>query len=306
MSINGTMLEMTGQNGQLHLDLPFDAPPMRHFFNQSEESTSNADLAITLHVLQVYRAAAEVVTPEDGSVFNVSERTKLIMRLENPGNGEDTFLLSGSTLQGNLTEAPNATFEITNPTRTLGPGAMSMVPVWVTIPEDVPARERFQIVFDWESMGDSNVGAQTNITVEVRPDHRWDITVQDGLIYQVVPGQELNLTINLTNVGNSDDVLSLSPSFGLNKVGNDSSNWSAEQVISSRLNIFENEVVHLEIEIPDNTWSGTTANLTLETSSEGFDIDYDVSIQIEITTCFRLENRLIKYFLLKFLQMEEF
>ena len=157
-----------------------------------------------------------------------------------------------------------------------------MVPVWVTIPEDVPARERFQIVFDWESMGDSNVGAQTNITVEVRPDHRWDITVQDGLIYQVVPGQELNLTINLTNVGNSDDVLSLSPSFGLNKVGNDSSNWSAEQVISSRLNIFENEVVHLEIEIPDNTWSGTTANLTLETSSEGFDIDYDVSIQIEV------------------------
>ena len=54
-------------------------------------------------VLQVYRAAAEVVTPEDGSVFNVSERTKLILRLENPGNGEDTFLLSGSTLQGNLT-----------------------------------------------------------------------------------------------------------------------------------------------------------------------------------------------------------
>ena len=97
----------------------------------------------------------------------------------------------------------------------------------------------------------------------------------------MVPGQELNLTINLTNVGNSDDVLSLSPSFGLNKVGNDSSNWSAEQVISSRLNIFENEVVHLEIEIPDNTWSGTTANLTLETSSEGFDIDYDVSIQIK-------------------------
>ena len=282
LSINGTMLEMTGQNGQLHLDLPFDAPPMRHFFNQSEESTSNADLAITLHVLQVYRAAAEVVTPEDGSVFNVSERTKLILRLENPGNGEDTFLLSGSTLQGNLSEAPNATFEITNPTRTLGPGAMSMVPVWVTIPEDVPARERFQIVFDWESMGDSNVGAQTNITVEVRPDHRWDITVQDGLIYQVVPGQELNLTINLTNIGNSDDVLSLSPSFDLNKVGNDSSNWSAEQISSSRLNIFENEIVHLEIEIPDDAWSGTTANLTLQTSSEGFNIDYDVSILIEV------------------------
>ena len=26
LSINGTMLEMNGQNGQLHLDLPYDAP----------------------------------------------------------------------------------------------------------------------------------------------------------------------------------------------------------------------------------------------------------------------------------------
>ena len=44
LSINGTMLEMTGQNGQLNLDLPEDAPPMRHFFNQSEESQSNNSL----------------------------------------------------------------------------------------------------------------------------------------------------------------------------------------------------------------------------------------------------------------------
>ena len=64
---------------------------MRHFFNQSEENTSNGDLAISLHILQVFRAAAEVITPDDGSVFNVSERTKLILRLENPGNGEDTI-----------------------------------------------------------------------------------------------------------------------------------------------------------------------------------------------------------------------
>ena len=38
LSINGTMLEMNGQNGQLMLDLPLDAPPMRHYFNQSERS----------------------------------------------------------------------------------------------------------------------------------------------------------------------------------------------------------------------------------------------------------------------------
>ena len=56
LSINGTMLEMNGQNGQLMLDLPLDAPPMRHYFNQSEENQFNSELAISLHILQVYRA----------------------------------------------------------------------------------------------------------------------------------------------------------------------------------------------------------------------------------------------------------
>ena len=282
LSINGTMLEMSGQNGQLHLDLPFDAPPMRHFFNQTESNSVNADLSISLHVLQVFRAAAEVVSPDDGSVLNVSERTKLILRLENPGNGEDTFQLSGSTLAGNLSQAPNATFEITNPTRTLGPGGISMVPVWVTLPDDIPARETFQLVFDWDSIGNSNVGVQTNITVEVRPDHRWDIIVQEGLSHQVTPGQVLDLTIDLTNTGNSDDLLTLSPQFDITRQGNDNSSWSAEQINSSRLEIMENETVMFELNIPTNTWAGTIANLTLATSSEGYVIEYDVMIQIEV------------------------
>ena len=282
LSINGTMLEMSGQNGQLHLDLPFDAPPMRHFFNQSESNSVNADLSISLHVLQVFRAAAEVVSPDDGSVLNVSERTKLILRLENPGNGEDTFQLSGSTLAGNLSQAPNATFEITNPIRTLGAGGISMVPVWVTLPDDIPARETFQLIFDWDSIGDSSVGVQTNITVQVRPDHRWDIIVQEGLSHQVTPGQVLDLTIDLTNTGNSDDLLTLAPQFEISRQGNDTSTWSAEQINSSRLEIMDNETVLFELNIPTNAWAGTIANLTLATSSEGYDIEYDVKIQIEV------------------------
>ena len=278
LSINGTMLEMNGQNGQLHLDLPFDAPPMRHFFNQTESNSVNADLSISLHVLQVFRAAAEVVSPEEGAILNVSERTKLILRLENPGNGEDTFQLTGSTLAGNLSEAPNATFEITNPTRTLGPGGISMVPVWVTLPDDIPARETFQLVFGWSSMGDSSVGVQTNITIEVRPDHRWDITVVEGLSHQVTPGQILNLTIDITNTGNSVDLLSLSPQFEISREGGDLSTWTAEQINSSILNIMDNETITFEVDIPANAWAGTIANLTLSTSSEGFEIDYDVMI----------------------------
>lgn len=282
LAINGTMLEMSGQNGQLHLDLPLDAPPMRHFFNQSEQTFANSDLAISLHVLQVFRADAEVVTPSDGAVFNVSERTKLILRLENPGNGEDTFTLSGSTSSGNLSQAPNVTFEITNPVRTLGPGGISMVPIWVTLPADVPARENFQLLFDWTSMGDPSVTDQANITIEARPDHRWDIEIEQGNWMQVSPSEMLNLTINVTNVGNTDDLLTLTPTFNIQYDGDDSSTWSAEAINSSRLDVQENELIYLEFEIPSNTWAMTEANLTLVASSSGFNIDFNTSILLEV------------------------
>lgn len=282
LMINGTILEMSGQNGQLHLDLPFDAPPMRHFFEQTEENQNNTDLAISLHVLQVFRAQAEVVTPNDGAVFNVSERTKLILKLENPGNGEDTFILSGLTTAGNLSQAPNVTFEITNPSRTLGPGGISMVPVWVTIPEDIPARERFGLIFDWASTGDETISDQANITIEARPDHRWDIQVQEGYQLDVLPRQEMDLTIDITNIGNSDDLLTITPEFTITRSGNDNSVWSAESINSSRLNVGESETLSLTFDIPANTWAGTSVNLTLETSSSDFVIDYAVNISLNI------------------------
>ena len=43
----------------------------------------------------------------------------------------------------------------------------------------------------------------------------------------------------------------------------------------------ENETVMFELNIP-TTWAGTIANLTLATSSEGYVIEYDVMIQIEV------------------------
>lgn len=282
LSINGTMLEMSGQEGQLHLDLPLNAPPMRHYFNQSEENLVFSDFSISLHILQVFRAEADIVTPSDGAVFNVSERTKLILRLENPGNGEDTFILSGFTTTGNLSQAPNATFEISNPIRTLGPGGISMVPVWVTLPEDVPARETFQLIFDWTSVGDSSVSDQANITIEARPDHRWDIEVAQGDWMQVTPGSSVSLAINITNTGNTDDLLTLTPEFTLIHEGGDTSDWSAVEINSSRLGVQGSEVILLNVSIPELTWAGTVANLTLVASSSEFVISNIVNIELEV------------------------
>ena len=64
LSINGTMLEMNGQNGQLMLDLPLDAPPMRHYFNQSEESQSNTELYLSAY----YKFTGQLCHSEDDAI----------------------------------------------------------------------------------------------------------------------------------------------------------------------------------------------------------------------------------------------
>ena len=57
-----TNLEMNGQNGKLHLDLPMDAQPKRHFFNQSANNLSDSSLSISLHVLQVFEQMQRLST----------------------------------------------------------------------------------------------------------------------------------------------------------------------------------------------------------------------------------------------------
>ena len=80
-------------------------------------------------------------------------------------------------------------FEINNPLRTLGPG----VSVWFLcgLPDDVPAREGFQLVFDWTSTGNPMISDQANITIEARPDHRWEIDIVQGENILSLPGKNL-------------------------------------------------------------------------------------------------------------------
>ena len=282
LAINGTMLELSGLTGTLHLDLPMDAPPNRHHFNQSSEIGSDSNLVISLHILQVYRADAEIIEPENGAVINVTERTQIGLRLENPGNGEDTFELTGYTMAGNLSYAPNVTFEIGNPERTLGPGSHLNMAVYVTLPADVPARELFQIGFNWTSIGDPSVSDSANITVEARPDHRWNVSVLQGSEIDVVPGQELILDLAIENIGNTDDLLTLTPQFELTYNGSDSSIWSADAINSSRLNVSEKENITLTINVPEGSWAGSLANLKLMMSSNDFQIEDNVSLNLSI------------------------
>ena len=284
LMINGTNLEMNGQNGKLHLDLPMDAQPKRHFFNQSANNLSDSSLSISLHVLQVFRANAEVVDPLNDSTFNVSERTRLILKLENPGNGEDTFLIEGFTTSGNLTEKPEVLFEISNPTRTIGAGGLSNVPVWVTLPDDVPAKEKFELVFKWTSMGDSTVYDYANITIQARPDHRWDVNFDDGEIVFGTPGEELELGMTVVNTGNSDDLLTIEPSLSINYQNGDSSVWNVVGINSSRLDVNQSQTMSMSLSVPEDAWAGTTVNLTIHLFSGDFAINQTEYIIIEVSS----------------------
>jgi len=108
--------------------------------------------------------------------FKVGEAQSVLLRLENPGNGEDTFILTGAVLADpNITPQPEVEFTIYNPERTLGPLATTIATVDVVLDEDTPALNPFQLQFTWTSQGEGNIAAVTALTVQAEPDYRWEL-----------------------------------------------------------------------------------------------------------------------------------
>ena len=104
LTINGTYLESQGQSGSavsgsLHLQLPQNAVPKRHAFVDTDAVDLDAELNLTLHVMQVYRSEISLLEPSPSSGnpvldLNVTEPERFLLFLSNPGNGEDTFTLT--------------------------------------------------------------------------------------------------------------------------------------------------------------------------------------------------------------------
>jgi len=285
LSLEGDLLNLSGSGyeyGWLNLSLPDDASPHRHFFNTSATGLSGYDLNLSLHVLQVYRSAAAVASPSSPATFNVSELTKLIVKLENPGNGQDTFTLSGHTTAGNLSQAPAVEFTIPGDTKTLDAGEVITMPIWVSLSEDIPAREQFELVFTWTSLSDSTIDSEARITVQARPDHRWNMSVDQGLSHSVIPGQTLQLNLSLTNEGNALDSLLIAPQISIDAEGGDTSQWALDGASTPILTVGGQETIALEIIVPENTWAGTRINITLLASAEDVILVNPLTIELEV------------------------
>ena len=85
--------------GTIILNLPNDAAPSYHtFIEQSTQSTDHI-LQFSLEVLQIYRAELTITSPiEQPYEVEVEEEVLVMIKLENPGNGFDTFRLSSELI----------------------------------------------------------------------------------------------------------------------------------------------------------------------------------------------------------------
>jgi len=275
LTINGNTLQLDGVGnseavGTLSVILPVNALPTRHIFQNNDSALSDHDLLFTLQVVQVHRAEATILSPlpESGESIvsmNVSEPQRILLRLENPGNGQDEYLLSGVSIAGaGMTSAPEVEFQLYNPQRTLGPLATTIATVDVTLSQEIPAQTPFQLAFTWQSIINESATITVNMDVEAEPDHQWDLDLQGGHAINVIPSQLLELNMTVTNIGNSADELTMKPSFSIVHSGNDISIWSAQEISSALIEINASTNMVLPVFIPSNTWAGTEATMTID------------------------------------------
>jgi len=279
LSRDGNELVMTGTDsasGVLTLDLPDDAPPNRHTFIAPTSNATNSNLHLSLHILQVHRTSIEIISPSETiNQVNVTEAQKILLRLRNPGNGQDVFKLKVTSLDqtGVLIDLPES--EIT-----LDAGAMTIVSRWITLPEETPAREPVTILFEWDSIADTDVGSQVSVELEARPDYRWQLNYSANQ-FNVVPGENLAIDITVNNSGNHQGQLNIQPSFIVTHVLEDQCSWSAETINTTNLEVNQSELLNFEVTVPEDCWMGTKANMTLDLVSDNVSTGNEV-IEFEV------------------------
>ena len=140
----------------------------------------------------------------------------MVLKLENPGNGDDSYMLSHEILlDENMTSDPGIIVSFSSNPVHLGAGSLRTVPLSVKLPESTPARVPIAISFIMTSQGNMSVYSHEVIIFEVRQDHRWDFDLIhngeeiNGTKIFLAPGEERAISINATNTGNLVDDISL-------------------------------------------------------------------------------------------------
>ncbi len=292
-NINNGILEISGASGtvtiaSLEVYIPTDAPPQRLVFNTPENLPVNHhDFLLSVHVLQIHRSAISIIDPAPSTQpagFNVSIPHQLLIQLDNPGNGEDTYLLSGKVIPSEQIASDDVQFTFFNPQRTLAPLATTIMPVEITLDSSIPAAEPFEIEFTWSSIINESVSASTTLLIEAEQRHSWNITPVDGEIMQVLPNQEFEYRIQVKNIGNFVDTVELVPQISITTTANDTSVWNLHQPAESiGLDVNSSQVLSIVQMIPF-AWEDTRAIITYTIVSAGYELgEFNVTLNVQKT-----------------------
>ena len=296
LSVSGDDITMQGfpgsrVSGILSVELPMNAPPAFHSFSDPSSLGSDYSLRLSVEVLQIYRSSLTLVSPtESPYLVEVEESIPATVRLYNPGNGEDTYVMSYSViLDENLTEDPGILVTFSNSRVTLSSGSLRTLPVEIILPDSTPARNSVNIEIFMTSEGNSTISDSVIITLEARQDHRWDIVLHsslgnvEGNTFEISPGDSFIVEINATNIGNLDDDISASGLGVLNHQGADSNtDWVIFGDNASAIPVNSSTTLYLVVEIPLGAWNGTTYQVS--GSIVAFDIEvYTFTFTIEVS-----------------------
>ena len=296
LSISGDDITMQGipgsrVSGILSVELPMNAPPAFHSFSDPSSLGLDYSLRLSVEVLQIYRSSLTLVSPtESPHLVEVEESIPATVRLYNPGNGEDTYVMSYSLiLDENLTEDPGILVTFSNSRVTLSSGSLRTLPVEIILPDSTPARNPVNIEIFMTSEGNSTISDSVIITLEARQDHRWDIVLDsslgnvEGSTFEISPGDSFIVEINATNIGNLDDDISASGLGILNHQGADSNtDWEIFGDNASAIQVNSSTTLYLVVEVPLGAWNGTTYQVS--GSIAAFDVEvYTFTFTIEVS-----------------------
>jgi hypothetical protein len=283
LTIDGTTLRANGNagarvSGNLAVDMPYATPPMLHTWTSEEATHAGATLSISLQVLQIHRAEINVTSPIDQPhKMDVGIQETLMLRLSNPGNGPDVFDLSWSIVpNSNFSEDPGLDIQFPSTQYALGAGELRSVPVSITLPSEMAAAVTMYLQFEMGSQGDIGVVATTNMLIEARQDHRWEMTliangveVENGGTVNADPNTQLQFELNVSNIGNLVDQISINPTIAIQVAGSDAgAGWTAWGDTSGDIAVNSSEILQIGVNVSATAWKDTEATLSFDGLSD--------------------------------------
>ena len=241
-------------------------------------------------MLQIYRADLTITSPlEQPYEVEVEEDVLIMVKLENPGNGLDTFRLSSELVTSlDNDEEFGVTVSFTSSSVSLGSGSLQTIPVIVRLPENTPANTEIEIRFIMTSQGNQSVQDTEIVSLSAKQDHRWEIngeyqgnSIRNSTII-TAPGDVGEVTLEAKNIGNLEDDISLETSINIIYSGSDNSEgWNASGTSVEGVEVNQTGNPSVSWSVPNGAWNGTIMQITVNANSRGEIID-TITFNIEV------------------------